>query len=213
MSNFLSHITEFLFDENRRLSSKAAVVVLIILAIFIVDNILGFSYYYSTDKKIEQVQKLNSIINNASTDSITKSFSIKIRSEVIERGNVFTQSLVFLKNFKWYESGADEVINIKPKITKSDFWFNITSGGLYYFIAIIILPIYVFTDKNTSIMQRVGTGILMVAIFYGMGMFFGWLCSFIPQISNTTWGWNYLLNSSIQFLIIVVLGIVGQNKD
>lgn len=42
----------FLFDDKKQLSQKAAVVVLVIIAIVAVDNLLGFTYYYNTEKKI-----------------------------------------------------------------------------------------------------------------------------------------------------------------
>jgi len=218
MSGYIDHITEFLFDENRRLSSKAAVVFFVVMAIILIDNVLGFSYYYSTDKKIEQVQKLNSIIKDTTSDSTTKTFALHLRSEILERENAITQSFSFLRNIKWTSSkkehtiAAKEIVKPKELIIKNDFWSHLTAGGFCYLLAILILPVVVFTDKKTSLPQRIATGILGAVLFFSFGWFFYWLSNFIPQISKTTWLWNYLINLAIQFLLIGLLAATGQKK-
>lgn len=216
--SYIDHITYFLFDENRRLSSKAAVVVFIVLAIFLIDNILGFSYYFSSEKKIEQVQRLTTIIKDATSDSTTKAFAIELRSEIIDRENVVTQSLSFFRNIKW-KSSKKHLANI-PKnpvktnesIIKNNFWFHFTAGGLYYLLAVLMIPIMIFTDKTTSFSQRLATGILTAVLFYGFGLLFYWICNLIPQISKSTWIWNYILNLIIQIIVIGLLVAAGQKK-
>lgn len=51
--SYIDKITDFLLDEKRKLSSKATVLVFVILGVLFIDNILSFSYSYRSDKKIE----------------------------------------------------------------------------------------------------------------------------------------------------------------
>ena len=218
MNSYIDHITGFLFDEHRRLSSKAAVVLFAVIAVFLIDNFLGFSYFYSTEKKVEQVQKLNLIITDTTSDSTTRAFALQLRSEMLDRENLLNQSLSFLRNVKWTNSKTDqtnvtkETAKTKESIIKNSFWFHISAGGFYYFIAVLMLPVMVITDKKTSLPQRIATGILSVALFCGFGWLFYWLCNFIPQVSTTTWFWNYLINLAIQILLIGLLVATIQKK-
>jgi len=217
--SYIDHFTAFLFDENRRLSSKAAVVVFVFLAILLIDNILGFSYYFNTDKKIEQVQKLNYIIKDATSDSNTKAFALQLRSEIIDRENVILQTFSFFRNIKWKSSRnaqisiPKETDKTNESVIRNNFWFNISAGGLYYLLAIIMIPLMVFTDKTTSFLQRLATGILTSALFFAFGWFFYWVCNFIPQLSKSTWAWNYILNILIQVIFVGLLLIAGQKKQ
>ncbi|MFZ1528906.1 MAG: hypothetical protein WAT19_09150 [Ferruginibacter sp.] len=216
--SYIDHITEFLFDENRRLSSKAAVVVFAIIAIFVVDNVLGFSYYFSNNKKIEQVQKLNSIIQDTTSDSTTKTFAKELRTEIIDRKNVFYQAASFFRNIRWTNSKKQTTpVQTQPSdnknlISKSNFWFHLTAGGLWYLLAVLMIPVIVFTDKKTSLPQRIATGIFATALFFGFGWLFYWLCSLIPQITSTTWIWNYIINFILQLLFVGLLVAAGEKK-
>lgn len=218
--SWIDHTTEFLFDEHRRLSSKAAVVVFVIIGVLFVDNYLGFSYHYNTDKKIEQVQKVNSIIKDTTIDSTTKAFALNLRSEIIHRRNAFDYFVSFFRgksniSIKHQTNIPTEIAkNKEPNISsiKNNFWFNISAGGLYYLLAILMLPILVFTDKTTSLPQRLATGVVATLMCFAIGWFFYWLCSFIPQISNSSWTWNYIVNAVIQIVLVGLIVSVSQKK-
>lgn len=215
--SYLDHITAFLFDENRRLSSKAAVVFFIVLSILFIDNVLGFSYSFTIDKKIEQVEKLNRVIKDPSTDSITKQFALSIRKDIIGRQNILNQTLSFFRgksnnSIKHQANIPTDSANAKEVAIKNNFLFHSTAGGLWYLLAIVMLPVMIFTDKKTSLPQRVSTGIFAGLILFGFGWFFYWLCTFVPQLSSTTWVWNYIVNFLIQALLIFLLVVAGQKK-
>lgn len=212
---YIDHLSEFLFDEKRRLSSKAAVVVLVTLTILIINDIFGFSYSYTVDKKIQQVQTLNSILNDSSIDDKTRRFAFNLRSEVINRKSYFHKFLSNLNN--------TTATNIKPKDKpshskndlshkRSNFWFAMSAGGIYFILGLLIIPLLFFADKSTSVAQRLATGIATAVSFILFGMFFVWLFGLIPKLSGSTWAWNYTLNLTIQIAIISLLGYVAMKK-
>lgn len=215
--SYIDHIVEFLFDEHRRLSSKAAVVVFVILAILFVDNLLGFSHSFTTDKKIEQVQKLNTILKDSTTDSTTKAFALGLRTDIIRRQSIVNKTLSLLQgrsnsSIKHQTNNPPTNANPNDVAIKNNFWFHLTAGGLWYLLAALMLPGMILTDKTTSLIQRIATGLLAAALFFGFGWFFYWLCSFIPQIAKTTWVWNYIINFILQALLVIILVAVLQKK-
>ena len=215
--SYIDHITAFLFDEDRRLSSKAAVVVFVILAIVFVDNILGFSYSFSSDKKIEQVQKLNLILKDSTTDSTTKAFALNLRSQIIERKNVVAQTLSFFRGksnntIKHQTNNPPAIPKAIESSIKNNFWFNVSASGIYFLLAVIMIPLMLFTDKTTSFSQRLATGIATTISFVLFALFFIWVLGLIPQITNSTWVWNYIINFLIQIITMGLLVYVGQQK-
>lgn len=215
--SYIDHFINFLFDEDRRLSSKAAVVVFIVVAIVFVDNILGFSYSFSLDKKIEQVQKLNLILKDSTTDSTTKSFAINLRSQIIERKDIVSQTLSFFRGksnsvIKHHANNPPATPRAIEVSIKNNFWFNISASGIYFLLAIIMIPLMLFADKTTSLSQRLATGIATTVSFILFALFFIWVLGLIPQITNSTWIWNYLINFIIQVIIMGLLVHLSQQK-
>ena len=211
----IDHFVNFLFDEKRKLSSKATVVLFVILAVIVIDNILGFSFSFSTDKKIEQVQKLNIMLQDSATDSTTKIFVLKTRSEIMERKNIVVKALSILYSNKQIDTLRTTSIN-HPQISKdqnqakkSNFWFNTSASGLYFICSILMIPVFIFSDKKTPLSQRLATGIAITISCALIGLFFIWILSFIPQIATSTWVWNYILNSLFQIGSLLIFYYLG----
>ena len=224
--SYIDNITVFLLDGNKKLSTKATVVLFTILAILLVDNIIGFSYHYNTQTKIEEINNINSIINDSLTDKETKSNAIKLRSEIINRKNIISYTLLFIQNTKWTD---DEIKNKKEIIVKenknfniekidleivntNNFWFHLTSCGFFYILGIFMFPIMIFQDKTSSILQRIATGIFIAIILGLIGLFFYWICSLIPLISDYSLTWNYAINIIIQVGVLFVISLFGNKK-
>jgi len=218
--NIFNNFIEFIFNERIRLSSKATMIVFSILAIVLFDNILGFTYYFSTDKKIGQIQKLNSIINDITTDSTTIDFATQLRSEIIDRENVFFKISSFSKHIKWisynkkYQTDIPNgTVNEIEVVIKNNFWFHLTSSGFWYIMAIMMFPIMLFYgEKTTSLFHKLGIGFLTSVIMLFFGLLFFLFCNFIPKISETTWIWNYLINFLIQVLIFSLFAVIENRK-
>ena len=207
---FFDKLTDFVFDERKKISSKAAIIILALLGILLIDNIVGFSYSYLLDNKIEEVQKLNDIITNKSSDNFTINQAIKLRVEILNRKNVIEKINNYLVNVSNNESFTKtkiekaQELNI-DKNAPNQFWFHFTSGGIYYFLAIIMFPLMLFVEKSSTLIQRITMSILLIAMFSGIGLFFFWLCSLIPIILQDTWILNYAINIIIQGLFIYLI--------
>lgn len=78
---------EYVLDEKKKISNRVALVIVIIISLFLIDNVLGFSYSYVNNNKIEQLSKLNAIINDTASDEVTVTISKELRNEIIHRKN------------------------------------------------------------------------------------------------------------------------------
>ncbi len=214
----LEPFLNFLFNDKKQLSHKAAVGFLVILSIIIVDNFLGFSYYYNNEKKIQQVESLNAIMKDSTVDNGVKNYAKELRFEIINRKNYFSIITEFFHNINT-DNKNKNVISYKPEtpkthqtIERNNIWFHITSGGLFYLIAILMIILIPFTDISGSIIQKIASGLLSGIIITAWGLLFYWICNFIPQISAHTWIWNYFVNIGIQIIVCTVLVIISQQS-
>ncbi|MCU7547784.1 hypothetical protein OCK74_01600 [Chitinophagaceae bacterium LB-8] len=220
-ASFIDHITEYLTDENRRLSTKAAFVILALFMIVLVDNILGFSFHYRTDKKLEELQKVAGIINDTSADRTTKAYAAALRSEIMDRQNIIDYSLSFLRNIKWASSKSDHTSKTiaadktKDVPIKNDILFKFTVSGLYIIAGLIFIPIVLILDKKSPLHVRIASGLAAGFIIVMFSSLFNWLFGFIPILSKTTWAWNYGLNFVVQAIILFsfVMHSMNANKS
>jgi hypothetical protein len=219
--SYLDHLSQFLFDEKRGISTKATALVFIFFGILVLDNYLGFSFHYKTDKKIEQVKLLNTILIDSTTDKTTRNFAYNLRKEIIEKNDWINQSLSFFRNIELHSSKTDTISIViknekiqeaKKSIIRNQFWFYVTSGGLLFLLSFIMLPVMLFTDTGNSLSERIATSFVASGVFFIFGLLLYWVCTLMPQISNKTYIWNYLLNIIIQLIPIGILVNEGRKK-
>jgi len=76
----------------------------------------------------------------------------------------------------------------------------------------LALPLMLFTEKTNHLLERIATGFLVAGLIFAIGLFFYWICNFIPQLSKSTWTWNYILNTVIQCSFIIIPSILSANQ-
>ena len=96
--SWIDNIAEYLLSERPKLTSKALLVLFSMFIIYFVNSVLGFSYYYSNEKKLEQVRKLNEMISDEKSDSTARMFAIKLRREIIERQDCIRTFIAYWNN-------------------------------------------------------------------------------------------------------------------
>ena len=90
-------ITDAVTDKSKRLSYRAALAIVIVTTLFTIDNVVGFSFHYRINNKLEQIEKVNLIIQSNNADSTAKRYAYYLRSQIINRkSNRDTQTNYFL---------------------------------------------------------------------------------------------------------------------
>jgi hypothetical protein len=210
---YIDEIKNFLLNDNIRVSHKAAIIVFVMASFLVVDNILGFSYYFNIDRKLEHLEKLDKIINDNKSDSTTVSFAKISKYNMLSRNNCLDYFSDFTINM--YSIIKKKVPTIQTDNTKDvnidfDFWFHLTSGGFFYILAIIMSPVILMSNPNIPIIQRCATSILAFSMLFLFGFVFYKICSLIPHIDSKIF--TYFVNLFLQVTAVTIMTKLIQNN-
>ena len=84
MKDIINGIIEFFGNTTLRLSHKAVFVLIVLVLIYVIDNYLDLSYNYKVSKKIEMLDRINAVIDNPKSDSVTLIYAISVRDELLQ---------------------------------------------------------------------------------------------------------------------------------
>src|SRR5688572_25998006 len=77
----------FITDKKRKLHSKAVLIISTLAIIVLVDNILGFSYFYHNQRKIEQIKSLCEILKDTTVSEPVKEKLTLMQYNTLNREN------------------------------------------------------------------------------------------------------------------------------
>jgi hypothetical protein len=201
MSFNFEPIIKAIFDPKSRLSTKAAILIVTIIMFFIVDGIFGYSYFYFSNRKIEQIDKISALLKDTTLDLETKNELIRQRKNVIEHRRLTDNFMPFLKNTNISKALENSVTKEGKK--RNLFWFHLTAGGFFYIMSFLYIPAIFFINKRSVIIDFV-SGIFHSVLLFSLGYLLSWGGSFIPPIAASTWFWNYALNLVLQLGFIAI---------
>jgi hypothetical protein len=209
MTEVIKSIWAFIMDKDRKLSTKAVWVTIILFLFFALDFTLGFTVQYSNEKKLDQIIKINTILRDKTLDSNLVGILFEQRKELINKKHPYQSLTTFIKSISFSPSKADTINNKATNIKvnsiavpgRSEFWFIASSGGYYIVIGLLFILFFPFTKNENSIGQRIATAIIMALAMLMFAWFFYWLCGLIPLLFNRWWI-NYWLYFIIQNVVI-----------
>jgi len=94
--DIIQSIIKFFANKDYSISSKFLGFILIIGVLFFIDNILGFSFYYTNSQKIDQLKTIEELKQNNSSNKHLHNTLNKIEYDIINRKNVIN---IFLNLF------------------------------------------------------------------------------------------------------------------
>lgn len=211
-------IFQFFTDNTKKFSHKTILVLFSIFIIIILDNVLSFSYYYNNEKKISQIQSINSIVKDTTINDKERKMLFTLRDKIILhktwKDNVwdFFTSIEFKNDVKpslnVIEKKKDIAIIKEPNKVERNYYLHFITSSWFFLLVILIVPFVGFSDKNTSFLTA-----LMIILFFviPLFLFLGWIFakifSFIPIILNNPIN-NYILNFILSFLLIILFGFL-----
>ena len=210
--DFLNNILSFITDSNKRLSVKTVVVILTLLSVFLVDNVTGFSFYHSNQRKLDQLESIENLLKDTTLTTDVRHKLSLMQSKVFERENVFEYLLSFFKN-KYFRSSDNEqaIIEGEGDNARNDFLFLLSTSGFYMLFAFLLIIIIFFTGKDTSFWVSIFSVILLSIIMFLIILFMYWLLGkIIPDKLFGSWTWNYIVNLFVQ--IVSLIGIYFLTK-
>lgn len=189
---FVSMIT----DAKTTIYSKILKVVLIVILLFFINDITGFSFYFKDKARLWQIQQINEILKDTTLSKVTRQDMLKLREETFNHKS-FVASV--LEKITWNNLTTRTNANTQQikNMTKNDWWMLLSTSWLF----IILMIAYPFQEIkiNKPIKQKL-LGVLSVELTL---LFFSFLlttlCYLIPVIDNDV-TYNYAINFFITFL-------------
>lgn len=205
--NYIESIINFIFDKKRKISAKATFIILSITCLLILDNVLGFTYYYSHNRQLNQLESIYAIKKDTNLSVSSREKLDEMEVALWNRKNIFEKAIIFIKYRKENKpiKSNQESLYIKES-GKNNFWFLVSTSGLYMLVTIIMFPVLLFMDKKSSFFKSLATFIIFALVMVFTSWFNYWLFNkIIPDKLWGNWTWNYIINAFIQVGLIIGL--------
>lgn len=213
---FLNSIFHFFTDRTRRLSSKAIISIIVFVLIILIDNTLSFSYYYNTEKKIEQVSNINKILGDTTLSKPAKKELLKLREDIINRKTWKDKTWDLVSNMNFTKDN-NSIVNqtseqTEEKVDERSYLWHFISSSWLILILLVAFPFIGIFDKKTPLGQAIGILLILEPTLYGLAWILAKIFSFIPIIFNNP-TFNYILNAILCVGIFALFGIFGKKKN
>lgn len=195
----------FLFDKKHHVSSRAGATILLVVVLFSLDNIMGFTYHYDLERRIDHVKEISTILESTSISKSTREQLEGLQEEALARSNIVNQGLLFWNKLSFTNQQTQSINNDFTGVTvRNDFIHLLTSSGLYLLISLILLPIIIgvlFTRFTVNTFIRI---LLTILSLLGIIFFHYHITGLLPDMMLGSWKWNYVANVIIQLIFIVL---------
>jgi hypothetical protein len=220
MEDILKQFIFFLTDTNKHFSTKAGIIVAVILGVLLANNLFGFTYYYNIHNKSEKIKEINELLKDSTITGVEKSTLINIRSEVLYRQTIveiaaekIADAYSYLKTKTFHKKQPQQNTEKPGRLmaARNNFWFLMSTSGLYIIVLLIAVPaILLASFQSGQAFNALIGAILIIAIFYSISAFFYYAFGLIPRIAEN-WAWNYVLNFVLQ-ITLTTLAAVGLHR-
>jgi hypothetical protein len=203
--SFYENILEYITDNTKRISTRAAIIILIVGCFILIDNIVGFSYYYNRQRKFEQLKSISILLQDSTLSESTKVNIRRLEKQTFERKNIIDYSVIFLKNV--FDSKKGNTKDLLPsKYSRNNFWFLMSTSGIYLLLAIFVPLVLLLTDRKTGFFKLSASMLIFIIVMFFTSWFNYWLFDkLIPNVLLGHWIWNYLINFLIQIGLMIGL--------
>jgi len=219
-------VWEFLIDKNHKLSKKFIFTIGGIFMLLGVDYFFRFSDSYIAEKKIEQIAKIQEILEKDSLNNNTKLELLRIQKQVINRQNFWeelSQIAVFINNtiispkakIRRPKSDVESKQHLNDNIKKRErsvFW-HVVSSCWYILFFMVLIPFVPFSNNSNSFENPIAFIIFCELLCIILGAFISYLFALIPVFDNPLYNYGLnLLLPPVFFLIVGAFNAVRNKK-
>jgi len=201
----INEFVKFFTNSTHSYSSRLIGFIIVLSLLFFIDNMLGFSYYYNINQKINQIERIENIKKHINEDSELLKNLKSIERDVIRRENVLSK----FTNLFTKESLNGQNNNIY----RSRILHTISSSFLFILL-LILVPFFLFYQE-----KRINSNFVLATIFSTITFaFLIWLFQHLLGFIPVIWGnpiYNYILNAIVNvivFAILYVYVVKGKSK-
>ena len=85
---FIREIFKFFINKEYSFASKFISLIVFVLVVFFIDNLLGFSFYYDNNQKINQIRTIESLQKECSNNVKLLKVLAEVEDDIINRKNI-----------------------------------------------------------------------------------------------------------------------------
>lgn len=179
--DFFKGFFDYLADKTIPFSRKILGMFGIIVAIILINDILGFSFYYNTNQKVRQLKVIYDLYPENIIDT----------NKIITTLNDLETQIINRKPF------ISKVIENKLSIKQKNFVKRLLSGS---FVFILLSVIYVFIERDKRALGNFYLGMVVILIVVNSILFI------IPTFNKIVI--NHIINIGFSGLLLVILGFI-----
>lgn len=188
MEGIINRFFDFLTNKSISLSKRSILTIILIGSTILVNDYFGFTYNYSINQKLNQLNILYQIYPTGSTDSIQLLMAMKeIEESVLMRESFIIKSFSFIGNILGNKLSANQI----------QILWRLFSGSILFIILALIFP---FTNNKSELKEIYLGLILLVIIVNGLLFLF-------PTYNNIII--NHIINVGGSILLLIIFGIIG----
>lgn len=204
MSDLITAFIKLFLDNTVKIFPRLMVFVLIIIALITVDNILGFSFHYNTQRTISELRDVSKIISDTTIDLQTRAKAIEVKNEIISKVSIKDFFSNALDNVFRPIQIRDGSVYAKKYLHDRNRIIEFLCINWFLILMFLILPPYFLLKpafnsfwKNLLLVIVVNLSLVILAFILFL------LFSLIPTINGHPL-LNYILDFSVLFIILMI---------
>jgi hypothetical protein len=170
-------LLEFFFGKSVKAGYKAFAFLVIVAAVILINQNMGFTYNYYYSKKIENISRLQEMLNNEKLTTDQRAKLTEMQSTIIESTRALN---VDLRN---------------SRMTK--FWYIMSYCGLLILAGLVTIVTSFINDMGGKRWTTIFGVVIIIVLLTGLMTAIGWLSAFIPSAAI-----SYTINIIFQIINI-----------
>ena len=207
--DFINKFFEFIIDNNIRLPAKVLTILGVLFCLYLLNDALGFTYYYNIKNKVEQIKAISEILHDSTLSPEVKKQVSLFSLRVFRCKNIFERTFAYANTrydiLRTYFANrdnkavviitnkGDSIILSKTPLPRNDFLFLMTGAGIFVLLAVLIVPICLYLGLDQGLGTGVSAFIILVGGFGFISLILYLILSLVSVFKNTCI-WNYMIN-------------------
>jgi hypothetical protein len=214
MKDFFEIVFNFLADSSKKLIHKFVVFGTVLIILFLINNIFGFTYYYNTSKKIEQLKSISELLKDSTLPVAERQYLLTEQQSTIARKDIIQKTISFLTYHPEKDTSITTIKDRHNNYVQQEKLSPIPvilTSALFFWVIILLLDFALirefvidpsgFADLFSLIIGLSFIDFIIFVIAKGFG---SRVYKEVPVIANQPWI-NYTIYTIINLIVLGLL--------
>ena len=202
MGELIKTLINLALDKTIKFLPKFILIILIVIGLFAVNNLIGFSFHYDNQRTLSEIREVSSILSDSNIDPQLKKKTEDIRSQIIKRTRLTDFIDTAIEDI-FRPINNDLNAGIKYKHVRNR-WVEFICINWFIILLLLFMPLYLIVKPIYSNKWKTFLIILTIEFLLALlafALFVG--LSFIPTIYNQPI-YNYIFDFIVMFTLLLI---------